>query len=95
MKRHTSQALSLVDDGSIQELIGIEQAKISQHNGFNSAHELYAVLLEELDEFWDGVKANDLDPLELIQVAAVAIEGVKYLANLAVTEIDVDGEATQ
>lgn len=40
--------------------------------GFNSWHEAYAVIKEELDEFWDSVKNNDPDPYELVQVAACA-----------------------
>lgn len=40
--------------------------------GFSSWHEAYAVIKEELDEFWDGVKKNDPDPYELVQVAACA-----------------------
>jgi hypothetical protein len=46
---------------------------------FNSAHEGYAVLLEEFDELWDEVKKNPTkrDPAamrkEAIQVAAMAI----------------------
>lgn len=49
---------------------------------FNSAHEGYAVLLEEVDELWDQVKVNqtkrDLDKMraEAIQVAAMAIRFV-------------------
>ena len=45
---------------------------------FNSAHEGYAVLLEEVDELWDHVKTNqkrrDLDAMrkEAIQVSAMA-----------------------
>lgn len=45
----------------------------------NSAHEGYAVLLEELDELWDHVKTNqkrrDLKAMrkEAIQVAAMAV----------------------
>lgn len=40
-----------------------------------SAHESYAVLLEEVDELWDAIKANDLPHArkEAIQVAAMAI----------------------
>lgn len=44
----------------------------------NSAHEAYAVILEELDEFWAEVrkKATEYDPLamydELVQIAAMA-----------------------
>ena len=45
--------------------------------GFNSAHEGYAVLKEGVDELWDDIKANA--PLasqrkEAIQVAAMAIQ---------------------
>lgn len=46
---------------------------------FNSAHEGYAVLAEEMDELWDHVKTNqrkrDLPKMqqEAIQVAAMAI----------------------
>lgn len=45
----------------------------------NSAHECYAVLLEEVDELWDNVKTNqkvrDLEAMkkEAIQVAAMAL----------------------
>jgi hypothetical protein len=47
------------------------RAKFSPHNG---PHESYAVMLEELDEFWDEVKDNNrvLAHKELIQVAAMA-----------------------
>lgn len=46
---------------------------------FNSAHEGYGVLLEEVEELWDHVKVNqtkrDLGAMrkEAIQVAAMAI----------------------
>ena len=46
--------------------------------GMNSAHEAYAVILEELDEFWQEVrrKQTDYDPRamygELLQIAAMA-----------------------
>lgn len=47
------------------------------HAPLNSAHEAYAVILEELDEFWDEVRkkrANrSLDAMgtELVQIAAM------------------------
>lgn len=50
--------------------------------GFHSAHEGYAVLLEEVDELWDEVKKNpskrDMEKLEAeaVQVAAMAIRMV-------------------
>ena len=47
---------------------------------FNSSHEGYAVILEELDELWDEIK-NNKHPMssvnqkkEAIQVAAMAIK---------------------
>lgn len=48
---------------------------------FNSAHEGYAVLMEELDEVWDAVKANRLDAAiaEAVQVGAMA---VRFVADM-------------
>ena len=47
--------------------------------GFASAHEAYAIILEELDEFFDSVKAGKADPVELIQVGAMALAGLVEL----------------
>ena len=50
----------------------------SSFGSFNSAHEGYAVLLEEVDELWDEIKADKLpgarerQVAEAIQVAAMA-----------------------
>ena len=53
-----------------------------QHNWFNSRHEGYAVLLEEVDELWDVIK-GDGSPTkiyeEAIQIGAMALEmAVQY-----------------
>lgn len=42
---------------------------------FNSAHEGYAVILEEVDEAWAEIKKNDFKRAreEMIQVGAMAI----------------------
>lgn len=53
--------------------------------GFNSAHEGFAVLKEEVDELWDQVKVNqkkrDLDEMrnEAIQVAAMALKFLEMI----------------
>jgi len=48
---------------------------------FNSTHEGYAVIKEELDELWDDIKANaDVGPMagEATQVAAM---GIRFLMD--------------
>lgn len=42
---------------------------------FNSAHEGYAVILEELDEAWEAIKVNNIEAArqEIVQVAAMAL----------------------
>lgn len=53
------------------------------HAAQNSAHEGYAVLLEEVDELWDEIKKNkrERDPAkmraEAVQVAAMAIRFIQ------------------
>lgn len=46
-----------------------------QYGPINSPHEAYGIILEELDEMWDEIKANDNEKAreEAIQVAAMAI----------------------
>lgn len=52
----------------------IERAT-KKYGPFNSPHEGYGIILEELDEMWDEIKANDIERAreEAIQVAAMAI----------------------
>ena len=60
----------------------IDQVKIelgeamSKFSKFNSNHEGYAVLKEEVDELWDNIKGNvaqELTRKEAVQVAAMAL----------------------
>ena len=54
-----------------------------KHGKLQSAHEIYAVLKNELEEFWDSVKDHDPDPYELLQIAAVACRGIEDLCEQA------------
>lgn len=80
MPSRTAEVLQIITDVE-QEVHRAMQG----HPPYNSAHEAYAVLLEEVDEFWDEVRkrrhARDLAAMrkELIQVAAVAIKAIHDL----------------
>ncbi len=53
------------------------QRAIGEHGWFNSRHEGYAVILEELDELWNEIKQNaspEYIYAEAIQVSAMAME---------------------
>ncbi|TDK87552.1 hypothetical protein EUA02_26870 [Mycobacterium paragordonae] len=57
-----------------------------QYPPFNSPHEGYAVLREEVDELWDDVKADRLEAsiAEAVQVGAMAMRYVTEMrARLA------------
>lgn len=57
---------------------------ITRYPAFNSLHEAYAVIKEEVDEFWDEVKAKPAVReqrkaeirKELIQIAAMAVRTI-------------------
>ncbi len=59
------------------------QKAIKKHAPMHSAHEGYAVLLEEVDELWDEVKRQTVDGSamrkEALHVAAMA---VRFLLDL-------------
>ena len=58
---------------------------LALHGGYNSHHEAYAVILEELDEYWEEVRKKTADrrpsdmKKELVQVAACAVKAVMCL----------------
>jgi len=63
------------------ELLAAE-AKFS---GFNSYHEGYAIIQEELDELWDEIKSKSRQPASLYkeatQVAAMAVRFMKFITE--------------
>jgi hypothetical protein len=48
---------------------------------FRSSHEGYAILKEEVDEFWHEVKANNIK-LAREEVAQVAAMAIRYLMDI-------------
>jgi hypothetical protein len=56
---------------------------VGKHPLFNSAHEGYAVLLEEVDELWDEVKKRDHDPVAMrTEATHVAAMALRFIAEL-------------
>lgn len=77
----TQQQLDLVDAASArvrEELL----AAMIMHGPMHSGHEAYGVIKEELDEFFDEVRANKRENFdkELKQVAAMAIRAMVEVA---------------
>lgn len=77
-----------VKDGLNQALalVSMEYMRATQMWGrFQSAHEGYAIILEELDELWDEVKKNDRERSpeavrkEAVQVTAM---GLRFLVDV-------------
>ena len=56
---------------------------------FSSAHEAHSVILEEVDEYFDSIKARDPDPHELMDIIVAAARAlVETLATLGSREHD-------
>ena len=72
----------MTDDTVLIEVSDELQTARQGHMPMHSAHEAYAVILEEVDELWDEVKKKRKDRnlqamrAELIQVAAMAVRAV-------------------
>lgn len=64
---------------NLSQLIPLLSAEMdtakAKYGPYHNSHEHYAVLQEEVDEWWDAVKGNMADycQYELLQVAAVAL----------------------
>lgn len=70
---------------SIEELVAIEIESACRKHGdtFANAHTAYAVILEELDEFWDLVRAQKHDPSRMIQeLVQIAASAQKFASQL-------------
>lgn len=76
---------------SLLDAIGDEVKRAEKlHKPINSLHEGYAVIAEEMDEFWDQVKlrSEKRDPVsvrtELIQTAAMCVRTILNVCDRGV-----------
>jgi len=57
----------------------------SKFSEYNSPHEGYAIILDELDELWDEIKKHDHNQLKMyhesIQIACTAIRFCKMIKD--------------
>lgn len=61
----------------------MERALTKHPTPFHSPHEGYAVILEELDELWDLVKANrGRDQEAFVEAAQVSATAARYIHDL-------------
>ena len=86
MKRHRDRWMRVNADSVDLEIRMEQERGVKKFGRYHSMHEAYAVVKEELDEFWDGVKANDPDPEELLQVCATARRALLELCEQAAKE---------
>lgn len=80
-----------MDEPSLEDVLRDVGAEVSSAESkwppLNSAHEAWAVLMEEVDELWDHVRVNqkrrDLSAMrkEAIQVAAMAVRFVRDVCD--------------
>jgi len=75
----------MIPDFIINDVM-IEYGEAVATNGpFSSAHEGYAVLLEEMDELWDEVKKkqSERDPRKLYHEAKqIAAMGIRFMVDV-------------
>jgi len=70
-------------DGVLAEVRAEIARAVAKHPPMNSPHEGYAVILEELDELWIEVKANNGRELSALEEAVqIAAMGVRYVTDL-------------
>lgn len=77
----TIETWQLRYDQASKEIAAEARSAREKFAPFNSSHEGYAVIAEELDELWDDVKANDVAHAieEAVQVGAMAL---RFIADM-------------
>lgn len=72
-------------DRALTEILAELKAAQEEFASFHSPHEGWAVILEEVEEMWNEIKANntELSIREAIQVAAMAL---RYIVDMRARE---------
>ena len=73
---HSCEQRKQTAEDICKEVLAEYYRATSLHGSFNSTHEGYAIIKEEVDELWDEVKKNGSPKAlreEAIQIAAMAI----------------------
>lgn len=71
---------------AVNDVLSELNSASSNHPSFNSAHEGFAVLLEEVDELWDEVKKRPSKrKLKLLRAEAVQVSamGLRFIIDCA------------
>ncbi len=89
-----SKGLHINEENIYDEIKAEVQRGENKFGTLNSQHEAEGVIREEFEEWWDSVKANDPDPYELIQLAAVAKRAAMQLIKLAQDEMEACSHCT-
>jgi hypothetical protein len=77
--------LDPIEEAAIKEVVNEYCRAVKKFGPFNSAHEGYGVILEELDELWDeikmkdGARSNESMKEEAAQVSAM---GLRFLVDV-------------
>jgi len=89
MSKKTSNGWPQVTTDTIKDDIVLAVLRTEQKHGgnFSSAHELYAVLLEEIEEFQDSCEEVDPDPAELMDVLSAAYLGLRWISKVTGEDI--------
>jgi hypothetical protein len=74
----TENERNLAATGAVAEALTYAQKK---HRPMQSAHEGYAVTLEELGKAWDAIRANDLEKARRY-MARVSAMGLRFLVDV-------------
>ena len=76
---HRDRELKQASDSALAEA----RLACAKHQPFNSWHEGYAVILEELDELWDEVRKKECDKDKLrLEARHVAAMALRFAAEL-------------